>query len=143
MTLVVIRSANGSEIMTLTRGETDSYDPNWLPDETTNRLLFASSRGGNEDIYALDPVSGDGLRQITTGDSNEWQPAWSPDGARIAFVSDRENEGEFNIYAMQSDGSDIERLTPLGQQRQRASMAVSALDGAGPGFGAAAREPFQ
>ena len=36
-------------------------------------------------------------------------PSWSPDGRQIAFASHR--DGIFQIYAMNSDGSNVRRLT--------------------------------
>jgi Tol biopolymer transport system component len=39
---------------------------------------------------------------------DEW-PAWSPDGRQIAFISDRDGNAE--IYLMQTDGSNLRRLT--------------------------------
>ena len=37
------------------------------------------------------------------------RPAWSPDGRQLAFTSMR--DGNYEIYAMNSDGSNLRRLT--------------------------------
>ena len=46
--------------------------------------------------------------RLATVDS-DYEPAWSPDGTRIAFFSQRDGSGD--IYSMQSDGTDVVRLT--------------------------------
>ena len=112
--IYVIDSTDGSEILTLTDDESDDFLPNWLNNSTYSLLLFTSTRGGNQDIYVIDPATGEHLRQITNDTSAERQPTWSDDGAAILFVSDRENEGERNIYTMNTDGANVQRLTPLG-----------------------------
>jgi TolB protein len=45
---------------------------------------------------------------IVTADS-DYVPAWSPDGKQIAFYSQRDSAGD--IYLMQSDGTNVIRLT--------------------------------
>ena len=71
----------------------------------------------NQDIFVIDPITGEDLRQITDDPSDERQPTWAAGGALIVFVSDRENDGERNIYTMNPDGGNVQRLTPLGRQR--------------------------
>ncbi|MDP9350331.1 MAG: PKD domain-containing protein, partial [Chloroflexota bacterium] len=39
------------------------------------------------------------------------QPAWSPDGTKITFASVRAGSAYQNIYTMNTDGSDVTRLT--------------------------------
>ena len=42
------------------------------------------------------------------------------------FVSDRENEGERNIYTMNTDGANVQRLTPLGSNDREPKMEINA-----------------
>ena len=112
--IYVIDSTAGSEILTLTEDESEDFQPSWLNNSTYSLLLFTSTRGGNQDIYVIDPASGERLRQMTSDSTAERQPSWSDDGAVIIFVSDRDNEGERNIYTMNTDGENVQRLTPLG-----------------------------
>lgn len=110
----VMSSADGSEILTLTSGDSNNFQPSWLDSSTHNLLLFTSTRNGNQDIFLIDPISGESLRQITGDPTNERQPTWSADGTLFVFVSDREYDGERNIYTMNTEGGNLQRLTPLG-----------------------------
>lgn len=110
----VMSSADGSEILTLTSGDSNNFQPSWLDSSTHNLLLFTSTRNGNQDIFLIDPISGESLRQITSDPTNERQPTWSADGTLFVFVSDREYDGERNIYTMNTEGGNLQRLTPLG-----------------------------
>lgn len=49
-----------------------------------------------------------GFGQFSASDS-DFEPAWSPDGKQIAFISAR--DGPNDIYVMQSDGTQVVRLT--------------------------------
>lgn len=112
--IFVMNSSDGSEILTLTDNTAEDFLPSWLNSSSHNLLLFTSTRNGNQDIFLIDPVSAENLHQLTNESSAERQPAWAADGALIVFVSDRENEGERNIYTMNTDGANVQRLTPLG-----------------------------
>lgn len=112
--IFVMSSIDGAEILTLTDNSAEDFLPSWLKSSTHSRLLFTSTRNGNQDIFVINPVSGEDLLQLTVDPSAERQPSWAADGALIVFVSDRENDGERNIYTMNSDGANVQRLTPLG-----------------------------
>ena len=66
------------------------------------RLVFASDRAGNTDIYL-------GARRLTSSQANDYSPAWSPDGRWIAFVSTR--DGDEELYLMSATGSQVRQLT--------------------------------
>lgn len=82
------------------------YGLSWTPD---GRVLFASSRTGESEIFTCNP-DGTDLRQLTR-DSTEWNTnaRMTADGRYIVFSSGR--NGEANIWRMDSDGTNIVQLT--------------------------------
>ena len=72
------------------------------------RIVFASNRDGNWDIYSMD-VNGDKLLQLTDHPASDEGPACSPDGRRIVFRSERDLTPD--LYVMDSDGNNVVRLT--------------------------------
>ena len=72
------------------------------------RIVFASNRDGDWDIYSMD-VNGDNLLQLTDHPALDDHPACSPDGRRIAFTSERGITHD--LYVMDSDGNNVVRLT--------------------------------
>jgi Tol biopolymer transport system component len=78
----------------------------WSPDGT--KIVFASLRANNWDIYTLDLTTGQETR-LTRDEKTDAHPSWSPDGNRIAFDSYR--DGKPDIYIMNEDGSQQSRLT--------------------------------
>lgn len=70
----------------------------------SGKIVFASSRDGNFEIYTMD-LDGTNEERLTNNPANDTSPTWSPDGTRIAFVrSDA-------IHIMEANGSSIKRLT--------------------------------
>jgi len=78
------------------------------------RIVFASNRDNNVDIYTMDGDGSD-VRRLTTHADWDQEPAWSPDGTRIAFQSRRDRTDKrivsSELYVMQADGSNQTRLT--------------------------------
>ena len=56
------------------------------------------------------------LRNLTNHPAWDQSPSWSPDGRHIAFVSDRDGDYNSEIYVIDSDGSNLRRLTDLDSQ---------------------------
>ncbi|MCP4245736.1 MAG: hypothetical protein GY778_01685, partial [bacterium] len=86
---------------------------------TTDEIVFASDRGGADDIWAIRP-DGTGLRRITEHDEDDdlpyWiEPVWSPDGDWIVFEADSDADTELEqrgtIFKVRSDGTDLTQLT--------------------------------
>ena len=84
------------------------------------RIVFASNRGGNWDIYSMD-ANGNNLVQLTDDPASDVEPACSPDGRRIAFKSNRVLSPE--LYVMDSDGNNAIRLTYDGFRKNRPSWS--------------------
>jgi TolB protein len=68
--------------------------------------------GGASEIYISD-VSGGGARRLTSSRGGDVSPVFNPKtGSQIAFVSGR--TGLPQIYIMDSDGSNVQRITDQG-----------------------------
>lgn len=82
----------------------------------SGRVVFASDRDGNSEIYLMDSA---GERNLTRNPADDRDPRFSPDGSRIVFVSDR-LDGNFDVYVMNADGTGVGRLTstPLVDEAQ-------------------------
>jgi YD repeat-containing protein len=93
---------------------TDSFDfllfP--MPQSGTSRIVFASNRDGNSQIYSIN-VDGTSLVRLTNNTYNDGHPRWSPNGAKILFQSDRNtpDTGNNDLYVMNADGTGQTRLT--------------------------------
>ena len=87
---------------------TPTPSPTATPVAQSERIVFASDRDGNWEIYAMNP-DGSSVTRLTNSYARDWQPARSPDGRRVAFESER--DGAREIYAVNADGSDLTRLT--------------------------------
>ncbi len=115
---IYVMNSDGSELTRLTDNPGDDYHPAWSPDG--RRIAFASERDGKSDIYMMNSDGSEATR-ITDHFGIHWSPVWSPDGRRIAFESLKDESGRREIesrsyenpeiYVMNSDGSELTRLT--------------------------------
>jgi dipeptidyl aminopeptidase/acylaminoacyl peptidase len=90
----------------LTKSDAVDVAPDWFPD--AGRIVFASGRTGNGDLYSMN-VDGSGLKRLTTHTRTDNQPTVSPDGRSIAFTSDR--DGDFDVYRMSVATLAVTQLT--------------------------------
>ena len=75
------------------------------------KIVFASNRDGNYEIYTMNP-DGSHQQRMTTDDGMDLYPNWSPDGQKIVFVSDRRNNvAAYEMYVMNADGTIQTRLS--------------------------------
>jgi Tol biopolymer transport system component len=84
------------------------------------RIVLASARDGDEEIYLVRP-DGTGLTRLTRNRVSDHSPVWSPNGRRIAFVSDR--DGDEEIYLMRADGKRLRQLTRNGRRADGTAIA--------------------
>ncbi|MCE2415654.1 TolB family protein [Candidatus Poribacteria bacterium] len=84
----------------------------------TAKVVFASSRDGNYEIYLMNP---DGSEQvnITNHRANDISAVWSPTGEHILFASDREQKawGNWDLYLMEPDGSNVQKVFDKSKNR--------------------------
>jgi len=73
-----------------------------------SKIVFASNRSGNYDIYTMN-LDGSGVIKLTSNKKDDVYPAWSYDGTLIVFQSYRDGNPE--IYTIYADGTNLTRLT--------------------------------
>ena len=80
-----VMDLGGSEPDRLTHSAGRDTNAQWSP--TGDKILFESERGGNWEIFMMNP-DGKGQTQVTNfPDSDQRYPSWSPDEKKIAFAS--------------------------------------------------------
>ena len=73
----------------------------------TAKIVFASRRDGNFEIYSMNPDGSD-QTNLTQHRANDFAPVWSPTGEQILFHSDR--DGTADIYLMDADGRNVRQV---------------------------------
>ena len=74
------------------------------------KIVFSSWRGGNLDIYVMNPDGSEEVR-LTHHLARDGGPKWSPSGEQILFSSDRDGApGDWDLYLMDADGSNVRRV---------------------------------
>ncbi|NWG32865.1 MAG: PD40 domain-containing protein [Chloroflexi bacterium] len=104
-----MNSANGANLKRLTNSpEPTPYVIAWLP--RLRRIIFARVFTSGPILYSMDE-DGSNQRQLELANlpSGVIDISWSPDEQRIAFSS--QADGTYEIFTMNSDGSDMTRLT--------------------------------
>ena len=95
-------------IKRLTTNPAADFDPTWSPDGM--QIAFRSQRDGNDEIYVMN-VDGSCQTNLTNDPGADWSPAWSPDGKRIAFARFFDARPFTDIALINTDGSNLARLT--------------------------------
>ena len=93
---------------------------------TTGRIVFATGRDGNYEIYSMNP-DGSAALNLTRTNSTDVIPRVSYDGRKIVFMSDRGQPGYQNVWSMNSDGTGLLNLT-------KTNLYGSSLWAAAPNF---------
>jgi TolB protein len=106
----------------LTTGDWDDRGPVVSPG--MHKMVFASRKAGNWDLYLMELESGS-VRQITDTPGYEGKPTWSPDGLWIAYEAYYDDN--FDIWILPLDGS----LSPIQLTTDPASDTAPAWDPSG------------
>lgn len=103
---VFVMNVDGSGLVNVTGNNgvgPEATHPSWSPQGT--RLLFATDRFGDWDLYGVDP-DGSNLTPVLVAPGLQWEGSWSPDGTRILFTG---KGGD--VWVANADGSGQTNLT--------------------------------
>jgi Tol biopolymer transport system component len=106
-----------AEFRMLTTGLSRDRQPAYSPDG--RRVIFASNRSGNIDLWTVDLQTRE-LRQLTDDLAIDYDPAYTSDGKRIVWTSNR--GGNMEIWIADADGGEARQLTSDGVDAENATM---------------------
>ncbi|MFG2000745.1 protein kinase [Spirillospora sp. NPDC048911] len=105
---IYIIPLDGSTPQKVTSDGSVKDDPMWSPTDP-NKLVFWSSRDGEQTIYTLDVRNPGKWTRISQPGVKTNDPEWSPDGKQIAYTRGTYPKG--HIWVMDADGRNDHQLT--------------------------------
>jgi Tol biopolymer transport system component len=106
---IAVMNADGTGLVTLTRGHWVDSNPEFSPDGS--RIAFDSNRGGLESAVWVMNSNGTGAKRLTAPNLEAIFADWSPDGTHIAFSTNCCRPTGTNLWVMRADGSGAHALT--------------------------------
>jgi Tol biopolymer transport system component len=107
-------AATGTVLM---RSMSLDREPMYAPDGS--RVVFASSRSGNLDLWTMD-IGDRSMRRLTDDPATDWDPAFTADGRSIVWSSNR--SGNFEIWMANADGSGARQVSHDGEGAENPSI---------------------
>ena len=106
-----LMNSDGSNPHRIYTSSGTSGAPSWSPDG--KQIVFANDkedyRSGNFEIFTIEPENSEAEKRLTFRKRYDVSPVFSPNGKKIVFVS--ELDGNSEVYLMNSDGTNLVRLT--------------------------------
>jgi TolB protein len=121
---IYIIDENGKNMRQITNDSFNNNFIDWSPDN--KKIAFVSDRTGNEEIFVMD-ANGEHKKQLTFTHARNIHPFWSLQGDKIYFNSTRDNDDAFEIYVMNTDGSNVKRITHTADDETCARLSLSGI----------------
>ncbi len=91
---------DGSDLRRLTEAPGYDAEGTYAPDGS--RIVFASQRDGDLEVYVMD-ADGQHQHRLTNGKGYDGGPFFSPDGKTILYRGDRRDDGKMNLQIRMVD----------------------------------------
>ena len=113
----------GGSATRITSGLAFDTQARYSPDGS--KILFVSDRSGGENLWTLEPATGDTV-QITKGNGSTWMsPDWTPDGQYVVASKGDSRLGVHRLWMGHVSGGSGKILRPEPQQLKTVGAAVS------------------
>jgi len=109
---ISIANIDGSNVIQLTKDDTNNMSPKISPDGS--QIAYLSNKDGNQEVYVMN-IDGSNQKRLTRNRVEEWSPAWSTDGSKI-FFSSQNVHGFYDLYKVNKDGSSIKKILDSASQ---------------------------
>lgn len=106
------------KVIRITRGPLNAMNVEPSISADGKRIAFSSNRSGLAMIYVMD-INGSNVTRLTFAGNFNASPSWSPDGKLITFAGYDRDQDNFDIFLMQSDGTNLIRLTGSAKRNSR------------------------
>ena len=109
---IYVMNSDGTNVNEVNTNRQDTSNHEIFPTWTSDNLQIAYSENNLKNreaqifIYDFDKNT---LKELTEKNGRSENPCFSPDNSQIVFQSER--NGNFDIYTMNSDGTNVQRLT--------------------------------
>jgi Tol biopolymer transport system component len=110
-----VRVQSCNAVNMITRSAAITFATRSTAPSSAGRIVFATSRDGNSEIYSMN-MDGTNQARLTNRPDEEMYPAWSPDRSRIALVAFTPNQvgtEDKDVIVMNADGSGWKDITPV------------------------------
>lgn len=116
-----VMDQDGGNLHQITNNPNGSdYGAVWAPNENQIAYVSTGDAMGNTNIFTLSLRSSRSKpHNLTNNPYRNTSPVWSPDGGQILFVSNRDGNDE--LYIMESDGSNVRRITHSAEPKENPS----------------------
>ena len=106
----------------ITHMEEQLYAPEYSPDDS--QIVFTRHIDAANQFIAVMNRDGSNVRNLTrAGDPRD--PIWSPDGSQILYTAG--TTSAYQIYVMNTDGSEVKRITQMSGLRGRSDWSTDDL----------------
>lgn len=127
---IYLMTLSNRQTTQLTSSPNDETYAHWSPDgKQIVYVKWLEEQGkANGELFIYDLNDRSEVR-LTNNPAFDGWPSWADDGKKVIFASNRHNRKDFQIYTIDSDGSNVVKLTSGEEENATFTKPVYARDG--------------